>query len=215
MTMQPSTQRRGFALLAVLWIVIALGVLAITVSRTTYRALTGAQGEKDRIIGRWSAEGCIARVRAVSDAVLAEDPSRAGEKWQKLDSIVGADSASSLTGCDFTILLGGRPVLARATAADLDSLPGMTPEAVATILQLQSMGAPLTDLVPVASALSPGARAVFDASYAQLSRRLALEPDAWVVRSRAHLGVPPTPVNVEVRLVRAGTRAALTSWIEW
>jgi hypothetical protein len=201
--------------LAVLWIIIALGVLAITVSRTTYRAFAGAQGEKDRVVGRWSAEGCIARVRAVSDAVLAEDPSRAGERWQKLDSIVGADSASTLTGCDFTIRLDGRPVLARATAADLDSLPGMTPEAVAKILQLQSLGAPLTDLVPVASGLSPGARAVFDVSYAELSRRVAIEPDAWVVRSRAHLGVPPTPVNVEVRLVRAGTRAALVRWIEW
>jgi hypothetical protein len=215
MTTQLLGPRRGFALLAVLWIIIALGVLAITVSRTSYRALAGAQGEKDRVIGRWSAEGCIARVRAVSDAVLAEDPSRAGERWQKLDSIVAADSASTLIGCDITIRPDGRPVLARATVAELDSLPGMTPEAVAKIRQLQSLGAPLTDLVPVASALSPGARAVFDASYAELSRRVAIEPDVWVVRSRAHLGVPPTPVNVEVHLVRAGARAALIRWIEW
>jgi hypothetical protein len=199
----------------VLWIIIALGVLALTVSRTTYRALAGAQGEKDRVIGRWSAEGCIARVRAVSDAVLSADPFRAGEKWQKLDAIVAGDSASTLTDCDITIRMDGRPVLARATAAELDSLPGMTPEAVANILQLQSMRAPLTDLVPVAATLSPAARAVFDASYAELSRRVAVEPDAWVVRSRSHLGVPPTPVNVEVRLVRAGTRAALVRWIEW
>jgi hypothetical protein len=215
MTTPPLTARRGFALFAVLWIIIALGVLAITVSRTTYRALAGAQGEKDRVIGRWTAEGCIARLRAVSDAVLAEDPNRARDRWQTLDSTVEADSASALTGCDITIRVDGRPVLARATVADLNSLPGMTPEAVAKIRQMQSMGAPLTDLVPVAATLSPGARAVFDASFAELSRRIAIEPDAWVVRSRAHLGVPPTPVNVEVRLVRAGTRAALVRWIEW
>jgi hypothetical protein len=215
MTALSLAARRGFALLAVLWIIIALGVLAITVSRTTYRAMAGAQGEKDRVVGRWIAEGCIARVRAVSDAALAEDPFRASARWQKLDSIVAVDGASTLTGCDIAIRLDGRPVLARATVADLDSLPGMTPEAVAKIRQLQSMGAPLTDLVPVAAMLSSGARAVFDASYADLSRRIAIEPDAWVVRSQAHLGVPPTPVNVEVRLVRAGTRAAPVRWIEW
>src|ERR1700693_1462425 len=119
MTTQSLSARHGFALLAVLWIIIALGVLAITVSRTTYRAFAGAQGEKDRVIGRWSAEGCIARLRSVSDAVLGDDPSRARERWQKLDSIVGADSASSLKGCDITIRLDGRPVLARATVAEL------------------------------------------------------------------------------------------------
>jgi len=108
----------------------------------------------------------------------------------------------------------GWPVISRATAAELDSLPGMTPEAVAKILQLRAIR-PLTDLLPVAASLSPDARAVFDASYQELSRRLATEPDAWVVRSQAHLGVPPTPVNVEARFVRAGTRAALVRWIEW
>ena len=214
MTTPSLSTRRGFALLAVLWIIIALGVLAITVSRVTYRALAGAQGEKDRVTGRWSAEGCIARLRAVSDAVLGEDPYRARDRWQKLDFIVGVDSASALTGCDITIRLDGRPVISRATAAELDSLPGMTPEAVAKILQLRAIR-PLTDLLPVAASLSPDARAVFDASYQELSRRLATEPDAWVVRSQAHLGVPPTPVNVEARFVRAGTRAALVRWIEW
>jgi hypothetical protein len=207
--------RRGFALLAVLWIIIALGVLAITVATVTYRAIGAAQGERDRLVGRWSAEGCIARFRAVGDAVLGEDPYRASDRWRVLDSIIGVDSASALAGCDVTVRMDGRPVLGRASAAELDSLPGMTHEAVAKILQLRATRAPLSDLFPVAASLSPDARAVFDAHYLELSRLLVTEPDAWVVRSRAHLGVPPTPVNVEARFVRAGTRAALVRWVEW
>jgi hypothetical protein len=214
MSTMPLSTRRGFALLAVLWIIIALGVLAITVSRVTYRAMAGAQGEHDRVIGRWNAEGCISRFRSVSDAVLAEDPYRSSDRWRWLDSIVQIDSAPTLKGCDVTIRMEGRPVLGRASAAELDSLPGMTPEAVAKILQLRAIR-PLTDLLPIVAALSPGARKVFDASYVELSRSLAIEPDAWVVRSQAHLGAPPTPVNIEARFVRAGTRAALIRWQEW
>jgi hypothetical protein len=215
MTRQPRSRRRGFALLAVLWIIIALGVLAITVSRVTYRALAAAQGEQDRVTGRWSAEGCVARLRAVSDGALGEDPYTASARWRMLDSIVAVEGARTLSGCDLTVRMDGRPVLARATASDLALLPGLTPEAVAKILQLRSSGAPLTDLALVAAQLSPDARALFDASYMDLSRRLATEPDAWVVRSQAHLGVPATPVNVEARFIRAGTRAALVRWVEW
>jgi hypothetical protein len=214
MTKNRRRTHRGFALLAVLWIIIALGVLAIMVSRVTYRALAGAREERDRVAGRWNAEGCIARFRAVSDAVLREDPYRARDRWQQLDSIVGMDSVAVLSGCDITIRTAGRPALTRASASELDSLPGMTPEAVAKFLQLRATR-PLTDLLPVAASLSPGARAVFDASYRELLRRLATEPDAWVVRSQAHLGVPPTPVNIEARFVRAGTRVAVVGWQEW
>ena len=214
MTAPLLSARRGFALLAVLWIIVALGVLSITFARITYRALAGARQERDRITGRWNAEGCIARLRAVGDAVLGEDPYRASDRWRNLDSIAGVDSTSALVGCDLTVRIAGRPVLTRASAAELDSLPGMTPEAVAKLLQLRAIR-PLNDLLPLAASLSPDARAVFDASYAELSHRLAIEPDAWVVRSQAHLGAPPTPVNIEARFVRAGTRAALVGWQEW
>jgi hypothetical protein len=215
MIIPPPVTRRGFALLAVLWIIVVLGVLAITVSRVTYRSIGEAQGEQDRVIGRWSAEGCIARLRAVSDAQLGEDPYRASARWRMLDSIVDADRTRTLRGCDVTVRMDGRPVLARATTAELASLPGLTPAAVAKIQQLRSTGAPLTDLSPVAAQLSPDARAIFDAAYPELSQRLAIEPDAWMVRSQAHLGEPPTPVNIETRFIRAGTRAALVRWIEW
>ncbi|HWP14247.1 MAG TPA: hypothetical protein VNM46_01340 [Xanthobacteraceae bacterium] len=192
-----------------------MGVLAITVARVSYRAVAGARGERDRVAGRWIAEGCIARLRAISDAVLAENPDQARDNWRMLDSMVAGETARSLTGCDMAMVMDGRPVLSRAAAADFDTLPGMTPEAVSKILEIRATRVPLTDLIVVAAALSPRARAILEASYATLSRRVVSEPDAWVVRSRAHRGLPPTPVNVEARLVRAGTRVALTQWREW
>lgn len=215
MRAQTAVVRRGFALLAALWMIIALGVLALTTSRVTYRAIVGAHGERDRLVGRWRAEGCIARIRAISDAVLSDDPYGASDIWRALDSVVAIDSASTLAECDVTIRIDGRPVLARASEEELSLLPGMSPEAVTTILRLRSTSPPLTDLALVAPALSPDARAVFDASYPELSRRVVSEPDAWVVRSRAHFGAPATPVNLEARFVRAGTRAALVRWVEW
>jgi hypothetical protein len=207
--------RRGFALLAVLWIIIGLAVLMITLARVTHRALAAAEGHSDRLRGRWIAEGCIARLRASSDAALSEDPYRASARWTMLDSVVGVDTNRTLPGCDISLSIDGRPVVSRATTAQLDSLPGMSDEAITTILRMRASDHPLTSLVPIAAELSPDARAFFDASYSELSRRIVVEPDAWVVRSRAHLGTPPTPVNIEARLVRGGTRAAIAQWVEW
>jgi hypothetical protein len=208
-------KRQGFALLAVLWIIVALGVLGITASRAVHRAVASAEGERDRVAGRWVAEGCIARLRAASDAVLSEDPYSAAARWSKLDSVVGVDSVHSLPKCDLSLRVAGRPVLGRASAAELGSLPGMTNEAVAIILRMRGDKNADADLALLAAQLSRDGRAIFDEHYAELTRRLAIEPDAWVVRSRAHLGVPPTPVNIEAWFIRGGTRAALVRWVEW
>lgn len=208
-------RRQGFALLAVLWIIVALGVLAITVSRAVHRAIVSAEGERDRVAGRWVAEGCIARLRAASDAALGDDPYSAAARWSKLDSVVGVDSVHSLPKCDLSLRVAGRPVLGRASASELDSLPGMTNEAVATILRMRAEGKSTANLALLAAQLSRDGRASFEAHFADLSRQLVIEPDAWVVRSRAHFGVPPTPVNIEARFIRGGTRAALVRWVEW
>jgi hypothetical protein len=213
--MNPRGTRQGFALLAVLWIIVALGVLAITASRVTHRAVSSAQAERDRVVGRWIAEGCIARLRAASDAALDQDPYSAADSWSNLDALVGVDSIHTLPGCDLSLRVGGRPVVRRASAAELDSLPGMTNEAVAAILRMRTDRKSNVNLALLAAQLSRDARAIFEAHYRELSDRLVTEPDVWVVRSRAHLGVPATPVNIEARFIRGGTRAALVRWVEW
>ena len=58
-----STQR-GFALVAVLWVVVALAGLALTASS---RAQVGAAGAESRVLavrGRWAAEACLAAAHA-------------------------------------------------------------------------------------------------------------------------------------------------------
>ena len=211
----PRNSRRGFALLGVLWIVVGLSVIALAMARVSWHAVRYAEIEHDQVVGRWLAEGCIARLRSVTNSALSADPVHAAVVWRVLDRVLAVDSAAALGGCDLTLRTAGRVVLDRATAADLDTLPGMTMEAIARILQMQQEGEAITDLLLVEAALTPTARALLDAHYPELLRETTTEPDAWVVRARTHIGTPPTPVNLEVRFVRGGSRAAIMRWVEW
>jgi hypothetical protein len=215
-----TTCNTGFALLGVLWIIVGLSVLAMAMARVSWHAVTMAEIEHDRIVGRWLGEGCLARMRSVTNSLLANDPTHAAVVWRTLDRALLTDSATVIAGCELSLRTDGRIVLDRASAAELDTLPGMTTEAIARIAQMQQSRTPITDLLLVEAALTPSARALFDAHYAELLRLVTVDPDAWVVRARAHMeasavGIPPTPVNIEVRLVRAGSRAAVMRWVEW
>ena len=207
--------RRGFALLAVLWIIIGMSVLALATSGAGRHAVAAAQREHDRIVGRWIDEGCVERLRAVLDAAMARAQSQAAVVWRDADRVVLTDSAAAMAGCDVTMQTSGRVVWSRASEAQLDSLPGMSFEAVMKALRLRTAGAPITDVLVLEGSLSPEAKALFDMHFQDLTRLATVDPDAWAVRVRAHVGDPPTPVNVAVRLVRAGTRAAVVRWVEW
>src|SRR5580704_15704926 len=67
----------GFALLGVLWIIVGLSVLALAMGRVSWHAVTTAEIAHDRIVGRWLGEGCIARMRSVTNGLLANDPTHA------------------------------------------------------------------------------------------------------------------------------------------
>lgn len=217
--MHRPVSRNGFALLGVLWIITGLGVVALAMGRISRRAVAQSEIEYDRIVGRWLAEGCLARLRSVTNGMLEGDPLHAPVVWQTLDRVL-ADSSAALTGCDLSLRPDGRIVLDRASAPDLDTLPGMTLEAIAHVLGMQRAGTPITNLLLIEGALTPAAKAAFDANYVALLQRITVEPDAWLVRARARVDapateIPPTPVNIEVRLVRAGSRAAVMRWVEW
>jgi hypothetical protein len=206
--------RRGFTLLVVLWIIVSLSILAASIGARARHASAVTQGAHDRIVGRWLAEGCVARWQSVADAVLRVRPEGASAAWSRLDEIL-RDSTATLDGCELTMRVDGRPVLGRATAAQLASLPGITPEVTARLDEARLRGAPIVDLLVLESALSPPAKAELDAHYAELTRAIATEPDAWIVRAQSHVGTPPTPLNIEIRFVRGGTRAAIVRWVEW
>lgn len=119
----------------------------------------------------------------------------------RLDTLVGVEP--------------GRVPLAQAPAAVLASLPGMTPEAVARLLEMRARGEAVTDLAAFPAALSPGARDALLRRFSEFVGMAATEPDAWIVRSRMGVGTPPAVRVVEVRLVRAAQRAAIVRRRTW
>lgn len=118
-----------------------------------------------------------------------------------LDSLLGVDS--------------DRVVIDRAPFAVVAALPGITDEAIARIAEVRARGAGVGGLIAFGSVLSPNAKATLLASYAQLARVTATEPDAWILVARGWSGVPHVTADVEVRLVRAGARAAIVRRRAW
>jgi general secretion pathway protein K len=111
----------------------------------------------------------------------------------------------------------GRIAVNHAPPAVLASLPGFTPEVVARIEEMRMRDAQVADLGALAGDLTPTARDEFLRAYAELAGLATVDPDAWMVRARAAVGVPAAVAVVEVKLVSAGTRTAVArrrSWIE-
>jgi type II secretory pathway component PulK len=120
-----------------------------------------------------------------------------------LDTLVDVDSA--------------RIALGHAPPAVLAALPGMGPEALSVLAGVRERGGAVVDLAAFGRLLSPGARQAFETSFPLLAPRVALEPDAWIVTSRAAEGHPAVAAVMEITLARAATRLAVVrrrSWTE-
>lgn len=110
----------------------------------------------------------------------------------------------------------GRINLARAPATVLASLPGMTPPLIARIMAVRSLGAPVTDLSTIAAGMPPDVQDSLTSHYMALRSMVAGQTDAWIVAARATDGTAPAiTATSEVRLVRAGTRAAIVRRRTW
>jgi hypothetical protein len=109
----------------------------------------------------------------------------------------------------------GRVSLRHAPPAVLASLPGFTPEAVARVVDLRARGQGVGDLAAFSGSLSPGARDALLRRFMEFLGAAVAEPEAWIVRARAGLGTPAAVSVVEVRLVRAGERAAIVRRKTW
>jgi general secretion pathway protein K len=125
---------------------------------------------------------------------------------------------SALPGIDS--MLGvepGRIDLGHAPLPVLAALPGFTSEAVSRVAEERLRGVELTNILSLGARLSPNARSILVSRYAELARLTVIEPDAWILTSRARAGEPAITTAVELRLVRAGSRAAIVrrrSWVE-
>ncbi|GEM_PF-792337 len=110
----------------------------------------------------------------------------------------------------------GRINPARAPAIVLASLPGMTPPLIARIVALRSLGARVTDLSTIAAGMAPDVQDSLTSHYLALRSMVAGQTDAWIVTARATEGAAPTiTATTEVRLVHAGTRAAIVRRRTW
>ncbi len=120
-----------------------------------------------------------------------------------LDSVLGVEA--------------NRIVLDRAPLAVIAALPGFTNEAVAQVAAHRARGTPVPDLLSLGAELSPAGRAALLADYPDLVRLTTSEPDAWILSARGTAGTPAVTFVLELRLVRAGDRAAVVrrrTWIQ-
>ncbi len=137
---------------------------------------------------------------------------------RELRRVRGFDEARAIVpGLDSLLTTEpGRINLARAPAIVLASLPGVTPPLIARIVGLRSLGAPVTDLSTIAAGLPPDVQDSLTSHYLALRSMVAGQTDAWIVTARATEGTAPAiTATTEVRLVRAGTRAAIVRRRTW
>jgi type II secretory pathway component PulK len=98
--------RRGFVLLAVLWVLVGLAGLGLALSLVGRDAVGATQNRVSLTRTRWLAEGCVSTVRAVAAAELA-DPAHAELAWRTLDEVVAAAPLVAGTECDLSVRAAG------------------------------------------------------------------------------------------------------------
>jgi hypothetical protein len=97
----------------------------------------------------------------------------------------------------------------------LTSLPGFDAATVSFIAERRINGVQVGDLSAIAAALAPNSRASLLVHYAELVRLTTTTPEAWTLSSRVAIGQPALVAMLELRLVNAGTRAAVVRRRSW
>ena len=304
--------KRGFALLAVLWVIVGLAGLALGVSLAARNAIASSHNRTDIARATWRARDCAERARAaISEFLLAppERDARGLSGWSALDAAVPASPMVTSVQCGVRLhvmgdridinhadaeMLGaalrqigvqaskidsmvdalldwrdvddvprplgaerawyvlhgrfvprdgpfedvrelarvrgfedmpgldsifgvetGRIALVHAPLSVIAALPGLGAEAIGRIAEERARGERPEDLTAIAAALSPDARRLMLSRYADLVHDATVEPDAWIVQGRAAAGSPAVAVVVEMKLVRAGNRAAIVRMRVW
>lgn len=123
-----SRARRGFALLAVLWVIAGLSALALGIALAGRQAVAAARNRQDLAHAEWRAKECAEQARAV----IADTLARGG--WAVLDRVVHA-ATSTRSDCAVTM---------RAAGARLD-VNSATPEVIGTLLGQLDVPAPRRD----------------------------------------------------------------------
>lgn len=305
-------RREGFALLAVLWILVGVASLGLATQLAGRDAAASARNRMNLTRATWLAEGCLERARALIGQALTAGEGHGSDgvdPWGALDQVIPhaplltaagcnvelrpAGSAIDVNAADSELLLRlfaalhirapradslldalldwrdgddeprpygaerswyeaharhlprngpladvrelrrvrgfedqdavanaldvepGRIALNHAPLEVLAALPGLTKEALTRVAEQRVRGARIRNLLDLTAALSPMARDSLIARFADLARLTTTEPDAWILRSRMSHGTPPVSSTLEVRVVRAGSRAAIVRRRSW
>ncbi|HEX9729338.1 MAG TPA: hypothetical protein VGA37_12600 [Gemmatimonadales bacterium] len=194
-------QRRGVALLVVLWVIAAAGTVTSAGLGSFRQGVLAAEYRVHAVRARWEAEGCLALARAHAERAL-----RAGSErhWVELPTALG------IPGCGLQVIAAatGPFDLNTASAKQLGTLPGFTPDVVTSVLASRSWGRPLSGLDDLLSRLpGPSAERMRD-SYDALAERVVFEPAAWEVSVVALVRSREVEI-IRERWARAGGRVAV------
>jgi hypothetical protein len=131
------SRRRGFVLITVLWIVVALSATAMGVALLARHGVATARNRLELLRARWRAEDCLARAQvAIEDAAAANvtDPLQPAT-WTRLNRIVEASPVVTAIPC--TVWLRDRR---RALSADSLGVAG--PDTLEEAAPVPTIGAP-------------------------------------------------------------------------
>jgi general secretion pathway protein K len=130
--MTPRQDRDGFALLAVLWVTVAMAAMAFAGLFVARAEVTAARNRVALLRGRWRAEDCLERARSAIDDAL-NGPFAAA--WESLDRVVADSPVMVDAECDVTVTPAG--IAVDVNAADGDQL--------LALLQAIGIGEPRAD----------------------------------------------------------------------
>lgn len=100
--------RKGFALITVLWVVLGIAVLALAASMTGRDSLASARNRKALAQAQWKAEGCIERARAaIHQAMTSVQPFDVIVTWDSLDRVIENSPLLYGTSCTVTARAAG------------------------------------------------------------------------------------------------------------
>jgi type II secretory pathway component PulK len=126
-------------------------------------------------------------------------------------------SAAQFDGVSSDLTVEGPSTVnvSRASARVLHALPGITPEAVEQILARRAIGRPIGGLDELAGTLSPAARSVLLARYADLARLATFSPTRLIVTAEGWIDGAAPRATIEVLTVPLPERLAVIRRRMW
>lgn len=236
--------RRGFALLAVLWVIAAASVLALGLAAAARESLEAARDRTDLIRAGWRAEECAEQARRVIDGALQQG------HWRGLSRIVLAAMAAH-SDCRVTLReVGSRMDVNSAPASMLDTALkriGVAPKQRDSLIDAlldwrdaddvpRPLGAerawystrglptprngPLADIRELSRVRGfdriPALDSVFEVDLSPpVYADSARGPPAWILQVVATTGSPPVSAALELTIVRSNIRAAIVRRRTW